>query len=210
MPRASRAAAPDSRQRVFAAAAAEFASRGYAGANVDRIARAARLNKAMIYYHFGSKAALYRAILVDMFDDVGRRVRDVASSNASPDDKIRAFVAAIADAAAAHPHFPPIWLRELAEGGQHVDTATLTYARNVLETLAAIIHEGGAAGRFVPANPLVVHAGIVAPLMFFFVTDGIRAKLGRAGVTHVSNITRAGVVEHVQRIALAVLEGRVG
>jgi len=199
-----------SKTRVVSAAAAEFAARGYAGANMDRVARAARLNKAMIYYYFGSKEALYRAILVEMFDDVGRRVREVAAAASPPDDKIRAFVVAIADAADAHPHFPPIWLRELAEGAQHVDAATLTYARNVLELLAAIIREGCAAGRFQPANPLLVHAGIVAPLMFFFVTGGIRTKLGRAGVPHVSNITREAVVAHVQRIALAVLEGRVG
>jgi TetR/AcrR family transcriptional regulator len=200
----------DSKARVFAAAAAEFAAHGYAGANMDRVARAARLNKAMIYYHFGSKAALYRAILVDMFDDVGRRVREVASSGASPEDKVRGFVAAIAAAAADHPHFPPIWLRELAEGAQHVDAATLTYAKNVLEMLGGIIREGGAAGRFVPVSPLMLHTGIVAPLMFYFMTDGLRSKLARAGVTHVSNITRARVVEHVQAIALAVLEGRIG
>ena len=41
-----------SRQRLLTAAAAEFAARGFAGASVDRIARAARVNKAMIYYHF--------------------------------------------------------------------------------------------------------------------------------------------------------------
>ena len=202
--------APDSRTRVFSAAAAEFAAHGYAGANMDRVARAARLNKAMIYYHFGSKAALYRAILVDMFDDVGRRVREVAASAAPPEDKIRGFVAAIGEASAAHPHFPPIWLRELAEGAQHVDTATLKYAQHVLETLAGITREGSASGRFVPVNPLMLHAGIVAPLMFFFVTEGIRTKLGRAGVRHATDITRAAVVDHVQRIALAVLEGRVG
>ncbi len=208
--RPKRRARGDSRTRVFSAAAAEFAARGYAGANMDRVARAARLNKAMIYYHFGSKAALYRAILVDMFDDVGRRVREVAGSGASPDHKVRAFVVAIAEAADAHPHFPPIWLRELAEGARHVDAPTLAYARNVLETLAGIIGEGCRKGRFQPANPLLVHAGIVAPLMFFFVTGGIRTKLGRAGVADVSNITREAVVAHVQRIALAVLEGRVG
>ena len=195
---------------MFAAATAEFAAHGYAGANMDRLARAARLNKAMIYYHFGSKAALYRAILVDMFDDVGRRVRDVAQSADSPENKIRGFVAAIADAAAAHPHFPPIWMRELAEGARHVDAATLAYARDVVAMLAAIISEGRAAGRFTAANPVIVHAGIIAPLMFFFVTDGIRDKLGKAGVPDASRITRAAVVEHVQRIALAVLEGRVG
>ncbi|HEV3484574.1 MAG TPA: TetR/AcrR family transcriptional regulator, partial [Vicinamibacterales bacterium] len=60
-----------SRDRLLAAAAAEFAARGFAGANVDRIARAARVNKAMIYYHFKSKAALYREILQDMFEAVG-------------------------------------------------------------------------------------------------------------------------------------------
>src|SRR6266540_478444 len=95
-----------SRDRVFAAAAAEFAARGYAGANVDRIARAARLNKAMIYYHFKSKAALYREILRDMFDAVRTRVADVAASDLSPEDKIRGYVAAIAIEAEARPHFP--------------------------------------------------------------------------------------------------------
>src|SRR5687768_6003806 len=137
-----------SRDRVFAAAAAEFAAKGYAGANVDRIARAAKLNKAMIYYHFKSKAALYRAILRDMFGAVRLRVGDVAASDASPEEKIRAYVAAIAIEAEARPHFPPIWLREIAEGAAHVDAVTLGYVRDVLAALGGIIAEGVRAGRF--------------------------------------------------------------
>src|SRR3954453_6654082 len=120
MARPPGSASVDSRDRVFAAAAAEFASRGYAGANVDRIARAARLNKAMIYYHFDSKAALSRAILRDMFGAVRAAVAAVEASDASPADKIRHYIEAIAAAAEARPHFPPIWLREIAEGGEHV------------------------------------------------------------------------------------------
>ena len=68
------------RARLVTAAAAEFAAHGFAGGNVDRIARAARVNKAMIYYHFHSKAALYREILGDMFRAVCARVRVVADS----------------------------------------------------------------------------------------------------------------------------------
>src|SRR5215213_1162152 len=79
-----------SRQRLLTAAAAEFASRGFAGGSVDRIARAARVNKAMIYYHFGSKAALYRDILRDMFEAVSGRVAAAARGTATPEDKIRA------------------------------------------------------------------------------------------------------------------------
>src|SRR3990170_3592218 len=81
-PAPRRAGPPEagSRERIFVAAAAEFAARGFAGANVDRIARAARVNKAMIYYHFTSKAALYREILRDMFAAVGARVRATPAS----------------------------------------------------------------------------------------------------------------------------------
>jgi AcrR family transcriptional regulator len=198
-----------SRERVFAAAAAEFAARGYAGANVDRIARAARLNKAMIYYHFKSKAALYRAILRDMFGAVRARVGTVAASDAAPEDKIRAFVAAIAAEAQARPHFPPIWLREIAEGAEHVDLATLGYVRDVLAALGAIIAEGVRAGRFQPAHPLLVQGGIIAPLMFFLATGPLRRKIARAGVDGIASISTDAVVAHIQRLTLAQLEGKI-
>src|SRR5436190_4888674 len=85
-----------SRQRLVKAAAAEFAARGFAGANIDRIARAARVNKAMIYYHFKSKAALYREILRDMFEAVAVRVDQASEMDSGPEHKVRAFVEAIA------------------------------------------------------------------------------------------------------------------
>src|SRR4051794_36913709 len=117
MPRPRSAAADSaSRARIVRAAAREFAAHGYAGANIERIARTARLNKAMIYYHFASKAALYREILNDMFGAVRNRVAAVAASTADPAEKVRRYVEAIAGEALARPHFPPIWLRELAEG----------------------------------------------------------------------------------------------
>src|SRR5262245_27368853 len=150
-----KAADSASRARIVAAAAREFAARGYAGANMDRIARTARLNKAMIYYHFTSKAALYHDILNDMFGAVRARVAEVAESSASPHDKIQRYVAAIAREAEARPHFPPIWLREIAEGGRHIDKTTVGYVRGVLGALAAILDEGRRDGRFRRVDPML-------------------------------------------------------
>jgi AcrR family transcriptional regulator len=198
-----------SRERVFAAAAAEFARCGYAGANVDRIARAARLNKAMIYYHFKSKAALYREILRDMFGAVRASVAEVEASVATPADKIRGYVEAIAAAAEARPHFPPIWLREIAEGGEHVDAATLGYVRDVLAALGRIIDEGRRAGSFIPMHPLIVQAGIIAPLMFFLATARLRDKMQQAGALTGVALSRDQVVAHIQRLTLAQLEGKI-
>jgi len=51
------------REKILAAALAEFSARGFAGARVDAIARRARVNKRMLYYCFGAKQDLYREIL---------------------------------------------------------------------------------------------------------------------------------------------------
>jgi AcrR family transcriptional regulator len=192
----------------LSAAAQEFAARGFAGTGVDRIAARARLNKAMIYYHFRSKAGLYRELLRDMFAAVGARVAAVATSEATPADKIRQFVEAIAIEAEARPHFPPIWFREIAEGGQHLDDETIGAMAGVLKSLGSIMAQGIAAKQFTPTNPLLLHAGIVAPLLLFFASGGIRQRIARSGVKGVSQLQRAEVVAHVQRVALGLLEGR--
>ena len=200
---------PDSsRDRVLDAAATAFATHGFAATSVDRIAAAARLNKAMIYYHFRNKAELYRYILRDMFQAFGVRVRDVAASDRSPVEKIRQFIDTFAAEAEARPHFPPIWFREVADGGAHLDDATLGDMAAVLKALTAILEEGVRAGAFKPVSPLLVHGGIVAPVLLFYASRGIRGRVERAGVRGVSNITRDEIVAHVQRVTLALLEGR--
>jgi AcrR family transcriptional regulator len=54
---------PSTRDRILAAAVAEFAARGFAGARMDRIAAAANANKERIYAYFGDKEALFREVL---------------------------------------------------------------------------------------------------------------------------------------------------
>jgi len=54
--------AEETRTRLLAAARAEFAEHGIAGARVDRIAAAAKINKQMIYVYFGNKDALFDTV----------------------------------------------------------------------------------------------------------------------------------------------------
>src|SRR5688572_6751110 len=110
--------------RILAAAAVEFATRGYAGARVDRIARRARVNKAMLYYHFGSKQALYRALLRRTFSEAGARLAAIAAADQPPDAKLDRAIAAVAAFVQEHEFFPAIMLREVAEGGAHLDART--------------------------------------------------------------------------------------
>src|SRR5262245_51071944 len=130
---------PSTRQRLLDIAVQEFAERGFAGAKVDRIARRARVNKAMLYYHFKSKAGLYLTILREQFAALGEAVAAARVPGMPADEQLEHFIDAIAKEADARPHFPPIWLREIAEGGRHIDETVVVALRRVLETLAAIL-----------------------------------------------------------------------
>jgi AcrR family transcriptional regulator len=64
-----------SRRRILDAATAEFAALGLAGARTARIAEAAGINNRMIYVYFGSKDALFDAVLEEAVRLVQEAVR---------------------------------------------------------------------------------------------------------------------------------------
>jgi TetR/AcrR family transcriptional regulator len=215
-----KAAPSGTRERLLAAAAEEFAARGFDGAKVDRIAARARVNKAMLYYHFDNKAALFREILRELFGAVGASVAGVRLAGGPPDVQIRRFIEVIAREAVARPHFPAIWLREIAEGGRHLDASIVTEMRRVVETLAAILADGRGSGDFVDANPFVTQMTIVAPLLLFVASAPVRERFRHlvpggfhtpgldAVVAHVQGATLAMLTPHTPGKPMAVKRGR--
>jgi AcrR family transcriptional regulator len=196
-----------SRRRLLAAAVQEFAARGFDGAKVDRIARRARVNKAMVYYHFRHKADLYRAVLLERFGAIADHVAAARAGGGAADDQLRRFVATIADLVAGWPELPGIWLREMADGGRHVDADVMAALRRVLETLVAILDAGVRARRFRPAPPLVVHMGIVGPLLLLAASAPLRSRLTSVLPAGQADIAWPAMVDHIERGTLAVLTG---
>jgi TetR/AcrR family transcriptional regulator len=192
-----------SRARVWAAAADEFARRGFDGAKVDRIAAAARVNKAMLYYHFASKAGLYNAILQDTFSAIAAAVQGVRDAGGTAEAQLRAYVAAIAGIAEGRPFFPPIWLREVAEAGRHLDPAVAGHFKQVLSVLGGILRKGVAEGTMRPAHPFLVQLGIVGPLTLFLASEPFRARFSQAHKG--MDVSVQDMVRHLQVITLGGL-----
>lgn len=70
----------DANRRIFNAALKEFATYGFSGARMDRIARDAKVNKAMIFYYFSSKEKLYELVLHDVFSGIYPKMLGLISS----------------------------------------------------------------------------------------------------------------------------------
>jgi len=163
--------------RILAAAALEFAERGYGGARVDRIARRARVNKAMLYYHFGSKQGLYRTLLRTTFGNLAARLESIAASADLPAAKLEAAVAEVAAFTEAHPHFPAIMLREVAEGGTHLDTKALASLAAVPRAFGAILQPGMNAGVFRRMHPIAAYFTTIAPILMYVASSPVRRRL---------------------------------
>ena len=138
----TRAPRPDTRTAIFQAAALAFSAHGFDGVGVDAIADAAGVNKAMIYYHFADKLALYREVVAEMMGTVGARVTAVAERDAAPADKLDDFIAALVQMADERPWFPTMLLREIAEGAPHLDGHTLGRLRVIIAAFGRILVEG--------------------------------------------------------------------
>ena len=78
----------DRRSSILAAATEEFASAGFAGGRVERIAKSARVNKQLIFHYFRSKDDLYAAAVAAA---ITRPIK-VPSVAGSPPEAIRASV----------------------------------------------------------------------------------------------------------------------
>ncbi|MER6349495.1 TetR family transcriptional regulator [Streptomyces sp. NPDC001595] len=82
--------------RIFAAAVAEFARHGIAGARIDRIAAEAKANKQLIYAYFGNKDQLFTHVLE-------KKMLDLAASVPVDPDDIEGWVDHLLDYHSAHP-----------------------------------------------------------------------------------------------------------
>jgi AcrR family transcriptional regulator len=173
--RAPLRSARDSRAAILRAAADEFSDRGYDAARVDRIAAAARLNKAMLYYHFGSKRNLYLEVLRDVFKAVGARARAIADGPGTALDKLDAWIATIVEEAGARPWFPPMMLREIASGAPHLDPDTFAMLNAVYAAVRDIIVQGQRERAFRDADPLLTHLSIMPPVLIFFARQRVLA-----------------------------------
>ena len=189
----------------MAAAAEAFSRHGFAGVGVDDIARTAGVNKAMIYYHFTDKLALYREIVRDMLRHAGTTVAAIAASAETPERKIERWIETFVALGEDRPYFPPLMMRELAEGAPHLDHDTFALIRHVIGAFARIVAEGQQSGVFRAVNPILAYITLLAPLMFNAARERAAAQPGRGGLPMFVEVSHAELTRHMQQVALRML-----
>ena len=167
------------RKAILDAAHQEFVAHGLSGARVEAIAARTHTVKRMIYYYFGSKEGLYRAVLERTYAGIRATEAQLDLGALPPREAIRRMVEATFDYHDANPDFVRLISVENIHHGRFVAQSEVIQRINVtvLTTLAEVLARGAASGEFRAGLDAVDVHMMISALSFFRVSN--RHTFGR-------------------------------
>ncbi len=141
-----------------------FDQRGVAEAQIEDIARAVGINRAIVYRHFTGKEELFALALVGYLDELAAALAEAAGDLTDPEDQLAALVSTFVDYGAAHPAFVDCAHSLMRRTGTELfdeisEGAMLRLGRAIatcLGTLRATLEAGVAAGTFRVEDPVLL------------------------------------------------------
>ena len=165
-----------SRAAILKAAVREFAREGVAAARMEAIAHSAGVNKALLYYYFKDKEALYRAVLDEVFSGVRSAIHGALSQPLPPRERICAYLRAHFDYIASHPLYPRIVHAEFLTASKdpsRLRRVAKEYFRPLFAEIAQVLKEGMERGEFRCVDPIQFIPSVISIIVFYFTTAPI-------------------------------------
>ena len=168
---------PGTVQRILRAAEENFAECGLAGARIGAIARAAGVNKALLYYYFSSKEGLYRFTLTTLFRQLRAQTSAALDRPGTPRQRLLRYINSYFDFMMAHPNYPRLFERELMSQEPRLAGLVQEHLRPLHRRITSVIRAGIAEGEFRRVNPQHTLFSLVAMTVFYFAAAPVLTQL---------------------------------
>jgi TetR/AcrR family transcriptional regulator len=162
-----------SRTRILGAARIEFVSHGLSGGRVDRIAEQSGVNKNLIYHYFGSKDALYLAVLEQIYADLRASQQDQDLRGLPPVEGMKRLVGNTFDHLVATPDLIRLMSIENIHYATHLkgSSSTKSLYGGLLDTIRILLKRGQAEGVFrASVDPIDLYLSI-SGLAYFLLSN---------------------------------------
>jgi TetR/AcrR family transcriptional regulator len=166
--------ADQTRARILDAAIREFSSNGLAGARTEQIAEAAGVNKALLYYYFKGKEALYAAALESVAESVRASSMAVLEGSASAGERFLLSALNHFDRIHTNPGFQSLMQQEMIRLHRGEDNALTPLVdrvfRPLMERTQQVLEEGIATGELIPVDPAQIRYAALGANVFYFLS----------------------------------------
>jgi TetR/AcrR family transcriptional regulator len=167
---------PVTARRILAAAEEHFAAQGMAGARTEEIAAAAHANKAMLYYYFGDKRRLHRAVMENLLRQLRNVTFGAAAAKTNSRDRLIVWMNAYFDFLATHPNYPRLVQREVMETSK-IQWIVREYFRPFHKRLTGLIEDGVASGEFRKVDPHQTVFTLLGMTVFYFASAPVMSRV---------------------------------
>lgn len=164
-PRPSTAARRRAREQAILAATRDlFDTQGVKETQIDDIARAAGVNRAILYRHFSSKDEILALVLVSYLEELAVAMEKAAADCAAPPERLAAIIEAFVDYGIAYPAFVDCAQELMRRSGpalldELTESSMLRLGRGMagsLGVLTATLDAGQQSGDFIPMDSIVL------------------------------------------------------
>ncbi len=164
----------ETRARILDAALSEFSAHGLAGARTDRIAAGAGVNKALLYYYFGSKENLYTAALEMIAAKTRDRSMAVFLREATAGERVLRTALDHFDRILAQQEFQSLMQQEMMRLHKGESGALPLLAKRVFgplqEMFQTLVREGIASGELIQVDWLQIPLAALGANVFYFLS----------------------------------------
>jgi len=165
--------ADQTRARILEAAVRQFSENGLAGARTEQIAEEAGVNKALLYYYFKSKDALYDAALQMVAEGVRKSSLAALEGDTSAGERYLHSVLNHFDRIHTNRGFQSMMQQEmmrLHRGEGHLSPLVENVFRPMMERTVQILNEGIASGELISVDPAQIQVAATGANVFYFIS----------------------------------------
>ena len=174
-----RAEDPKVRAEIFKAAEKKFAESGYAGTSVQDIIDATKYSKPVLYYHFDSKAGIYKALVDYAYDECYRLMQEAIQRSEELNEQLIEILTALFEFMRKRRNLSRIAFATAfaAKGELPDDLGHLEKGKRNFELVYGIIETARKAGRLDASfNVLELAYRIYGALTFHLMADVLEPK----------------------------------
>ncbi|MGP8175550.1 MAG: TetR/AcrR family transcriptional regulator [Terracidiphilus sp.] len=170
--------ADQTRARILEAAVHEFSANGLAGARTEQIAEAAGVNKALLYYYFQGKEALYNSALETVAGRMAATGMRVLALECSAGERLLRFALNHFDRIYSQPVFQKLMQQEMMRFHKGESNAMSPLVEKLFRPLGdkmlAVAEEGIRSGELIPVESSQVIYAALGPNVFYFLSAPMR------------------------------------
>jgi len=175
--------ADQTRARILDAAIRQFSVHGLAGARTEQIAEVAGVNKALLYYYFSGKEALYAAAIETVVEGTRAASMAMLEANVPAGERFLQIVLSNFDRTHSNPAFQSLFKQEMIRLHRGEENALALLAEKLIGPMwlkvRDVVEAGVASGELIPAEwTQMLYAALGANVFYYLSAPLVSLALG--------------------------------